>query len=301
MRVLVTGATGFIGRTLVARLQSRGHSVVAWVRSDTRALTTLGAGVDVVSIGAGQDALVAALSGCDAVVNLAGEPIVGRRWTAKRRAKLRSSRVDLTEQIVTGIATANPRPRVLVSASAVGFYGDRGEELLNESSSPRDDFLSRLCQDWERAAQAASASGVRVVIVRSGVILGRAGGALAQMRLPFTLGVGGPIGLGRQFFPWIHLEDVVSLFIAAMENDHYLGAVNGVAPEIVRNRQFARALGAAMHRPAVVPTPRLALRVIFGEAATVLFASQRVEPEAATRLGFTWKFPSLDAALRDVS
>ena len=300
MRIFVTGATGFIGRALVSHLRQRGNSVVAWVRSDTRAIAILGNGVDVVSMGAGQDALVAALSGCEAVINLAGEPILGRRWTARRRAKLRSSRVDLTGQIVAAIDAANPKPRVLVSASAVGFYGDRGEELLDESSAPRGDFLSRLCQDWEAAAQAAAGSGIRVVTVRTGVVLGRGGGALSQMTLPFKLGAGGPIGLGRQFFPWIHLDDLVSLFVTAMENDGYRGAVNGVAPEIVRNRQFAHALGTAMHRPSLLPTPRLALRAIFGEAATVLFSSQRVEPQAAKRLGFTWKFPELDAALRDV-
>lgn len=298
--MLVTGATGFIGRALVAQLQSKGHSVVAWVRSDTHAISVLGAGVDIVSMAAGQEALVAALSGCDAVINLAGEPILGRRWTAKRRAQLRGSRVDLTEQLVAAVETANPKPRVLVSASAVGVYGDRGDELLTESSPPRDDFLSRLCQDWERAAQAASASGVRVVVVRTGVVLGRTGGALAQMTLPFKLGAGGPIGLGRQFFPWIHLDDIVALYVTAMEHDRYRGALNGVAPEVVRNRQFARALGAALHRPAFLPTPRFALRALFGEAATVLFASQRVEPQAASRLGFTWKFPSLDTALRDL-
>ncbi len=263
-------------------------------------MTLLGSGqvaVDVVSIAAGHDALVAALSGCDAIVNLAGEPILGGRWTAKRRAALRRSRVDLTEQIVAAIETAAPKPRVLVSASAVGFYGDRGEELLTETSAPGDDFLARLCQDWERSALAAAASDVRVVVVRTGVVLGKHGGALAQMALPFKLGAGGPIGFGRQFFPWIHLDDIVSLLVAAMEQDRYRGPVNGVAPEIVRNKDFARALGAAMHRPAILPTPPLALRLVFGEAAGVLFASQRVEPQAAKRGGFTWKFPALEAAL----
>jgi hypothetical protein len=295
--VFVTGATGFIGRALVSRLKSEGRDIVVWARSDTRAMKLLGDGIDVVSISAGHDALVAALSGCDAIVNLAGEPILGGRWTSKRRAALRHSRVDATEQIVAAIEAAGPRPRVLVSASAVGFYGDRGEELLTETSPPGDDFLSRLCQDWERAALAASASGVRVVVVRTGVVLGKGGGALAQMMLPFKLGAGGPIGSGRQLSPWIHLDDIVSLFVAAIENDRVRGPVNGVAPQIVRNRDFARALGAAMHRPAILPAPKLVLRLVFGEAAGVLFASQRVEPQAATRAGFTWKYPALDAAL----
>jgi hypothetical protein len=300
MRVFVAGATGFIGRALVPRLQRDGHSVVVWARSDTRALALLGADIDVVSVAAGQEALVTALSRCDAVVNLAGEPLLGARWTPARRAVLRASRIDTTEQLVGAIEAASPRPRVLVSGSAVGYYGDRADEALNESSSHRDDFLSQLCQDWESAATQASASGVRVVLLRTGVVLGRAGGALAQMLPPFKLGAGGPIGSGRQYFPWIHLHDLVKLVVTAIEDDRYAGAVNGVAPEQATSKTFARALGRVLHRPAVLPTPSLALRAIFGEAAVVLLASQRVDPQAARRLGFTWDFPSLDDALRDV-
>ncbi len=300
MRVLIAGATGFIGRAVVPRLQRDGHSVVAWARSDARAMARLGADVDVVSMAAGQDALVAALSQCDAVVNLAGEPLLGPRWSAERRKLLRASRIDTTAQLVAAIESASPRPRVLVSTSAVGYYGDRADEVLTEASPPRDDFLSRLCADWERAAQAASASGVRVVVVRTGVVLGRAGGALARMLTPFLAGVGGPIGSGRQFFPWIHLHDLANLIVAAIGDERYVGAVNGVAPEPATSRAFARALGRALHRPAAVPAPALALRAIFGEASVVLLASQRVEPTAARRHGFVWQFPTLDAALRDI-
>ena len=300
MRVFVTGATGFIGRALVPRLQRDGHSVVVWARSDTRAIALLGADIEVVSVAAGQEALVTALSRCDAVVNLAGEPLLGGRWTSARRAVLRSSRVDVTEQLVTAIEAASPRPRVLVSGSAVGYYGDRADEALNESSSSRDDVLSQWCRDWERAAERASASGVRVVLLRTGVVLGRAGGALAQMLPPFKLGAGGPIGSGRQYFPWIHLHDLVKLVVTAVADERYAGPVNGVAPGQATSTTFARALGRVLHRPAMLPTPALALRAIFGEAAVVLLASQRVEPQAAQRLGFIWDFPSLDAALRDV-
>ena len=296
----MTGATGFIGRALVPRLQRNGHSVVAWARSDTRAMSLLGADIDVVSVAAGQEALVAALSDCEAVINLAGEPILGARWTDKRRAILRASRVDVTSQLAAAIEAAHPRPRVLVSGSAVGYYGDRGDERLTESSSPRDDFLSRLCQDWERAAQSVSANGVRVVLVRFGVVLGRAGGALAQMLPPFKIGAGGPIGSGRQYFSWIHLHDLVKLLVTAVEDDRYRGAMNGVAPEQTTSRTFARALGRALHRPAILPAPSLALRAVFGDAAIVLLASQRVEPAAAKQLGFAWDFPSLDTALRDI-
>ena len=300
MRVLVTGATGFIGRALVPRLQRDGHSVVVWARSDTRALGLLGADIDVVSIAAGQEALVSALSRCDAVVNLAGEPLLGGRWTNARRAVLRASRIDTTGQLVSAMEAASPRPRVLVSGSAVGYYGDRGDEPLNEASVHRQDFLSQLCQDWESAAQRASASGVRVVLLRTGVVLGRAGGALAQMLPPFMFGAGGPIGSGRQYFPWIHLHDLVALAATAIVDERYAGAVNGVAPEQATSKAFARALGAALHRPALLPTPSLALRAIFGEAAVVLLASQRVEPKTAQGHGFVWEFPSLAAALHHI-
>src|ERR1043166_2439530 len=300
MRVLITGATGFIGRALVAELQRNGHRVVAWARSDARARSALGAGVDIVSTSAGQDALNAAVSDCDAAINLAGEPLLGKRWTEKRRAVLRASRVDVTHQLVAAMEAVSSRHRVLVSGSAVGFYGDRGDEVLNESSSPREDFLSRLCRDWEHAAEAASASAVRVVVVRTGVVLGRDGGALSQMLPPFKLGVGGPIGSGSQYFPWIHLRDLVRLFVAALEDDRYRGPVNGVAPQQTTSRAFAKALGRAVHRPAILPTPSLALRAIFGEAAVVLLASQRVDPAVARRLGFVWEFPSLDAALENI-
>ena len=300
MRVLIAGATGFIGRALVPRLQRDGHSVVVWARSDARALALLGADIDIVSIAAGQEALVTALSRCDAVVNLAGEPLLGGRWTAARRAVLRASRIETTEQLVSAMEAASPRPRVLVSGSAVGYYGDRADEPLSETASHRDDFLSQACQDWERAAQRASASGVRVVLLRTGVVLGRAGGALAQMLTPFMLGAGGPIGSGRQYFPWIHLHDLVKLIVTAIGDERYVGPVNGVAPEQATSTVFARALGAALHRPALLPTPAVALRVIFGEAAVVLLASQRVEPAVAQSHGFVWDFPSLPAALHDI-
>jgi uncharacterized protein len=300
MRILVTGATGFIGRALVPRLQRDGHSVVAWARSDARALALLGSDIDVVSTAAGHEALTAALSQCDAVVNLAGEPILGQRWTAERREVLRTSRVDVTAQLVSALEAAKPRPRVLVSSSAVGVYGDRGDEVLDESSGPRDDFLSRLCQDWEASAQRAAAAGLRVVIMRTGVVLGRGGGALAQMLPPFKAGVGGPIGSGRQYFSWIHLRDLVALIAAAIQDDRYAGPINAVAPDVVTSKRFARALGHALRRPAILPTPSAALRAIFGDAAIVLLASQRVEPAAARRHGFVWELPSIDAALVDV-
>jgi len=300
MRVFVTGASGFIGRALVPRLQRDGHTVVAWVRSPARARGLLGAEVELVQADAAPDALVGAIERADAVVNLAGEPLMGGRWTAARRAVLEESRITVTEQLVRAMAEAKTRPRVFVSGSAVGYYGDRADERLTEASSGGDDFLARLCRRWESAAVDAERLGTRVVLLRTGVVLGRAGGALAQMLPPFQLGVGGPVGSGTQYLPWIHLHDLVKIIAVALVDDRYRGPVNGVAPEQATSRTFARALGRALHRPALLPVPALALKAIFGEAATVLLASQRVEPRALEQREFAFDFPTLDAALQDI-
>lgn len=248
MQVLVTGATGFIGRALIPRLQREGHSIVAWVRFEARARSLLGAEVEMVQTNAGLDALVSAIERCDAVVNLAGEPL----------------------------------------------------EPLDEGSSAGDDFLARLCRRWENAAQSAESLGVRVAVLRTGVVLGRAGGALAHMQPPFELGLGGPVGSGRQYLPWIHLHDLVKIIAVALVDERYRGPVNGVAPEEATSRAFARALGRALHRPAILPLPALALKGIFGKAHTVLLASQRVVPRALGERQFAFDFPTLDAALADI-
>jgi len=300
MHVFLTGATGFLGSALIERLRGDGHASAAWVRSVDRARARLGPDVELVPIAAGFDALVAALSRADAVVNLAGEPLIGKRWTSARRLAIEASRVQVTRDLVRAIAAASMRPRVLVSGSAVGWYGDRGDERLTEASSPGDDFLARLCRDWENAATAAEASGVRVVLSRTGVVLGLEGGALAQMLLPFKLGLGGPIGSGRQYIPWIHLSDFTEFVTAALGDERYLGPINAVAPQDVTSRTFAAALGRALHRPAVLPAPAFALRAIFGEGATVLLASQRAEPRALHDRGFPFAFPDLDRALASI-
>jgi uncharacterized protein (TIGR01777 family) len=300
MRVCVTGATGFIGRALIPVLRREGHTVVAWVRSGARARNLLGAEIEIVEAGEGIEALSRVVARCDAVINLAGEPILGGRWTRARRAVLRNSRVQTTRALVQAIAAARPRPLVLISGSAVGYYGDRGTERLGESSAPGSDFLSQLCQAWEAAARDVEGLGVRLVILRTGVVLGRDGGALAPMLLPFKLGVGGPVGSGRQYFPWIHLHDLVGIIATALVDDRYRGAINGVAPEEATSRQFAAALGRALHRPSVIPVPAVALRIIFGEAATVLLGSQRADAGVLTARGFSYAFPTLDAALADI-
>jgi uncharacterized protein (TIGR01777 family) len=300
MRVLITGATGFTGRALVPVLRQAGHSVVVWARSEARARARLGAEVEIVRADLNLAALTAAIEGCDAVVNLAGEPIVGRRWTKRWRQLLADSRVALTEQLASAIAGARRRPRVLVSGSAVGYYGDRGDEVLSEDAVPSDDYLARLCRDWEAAAERVGSLGVRVVILRTGVVLGRDGGALAKMLPAFRLGLGGPLGSGRQYVPWIHIRDFVQIVATALADGRYGGPINVVAPRPVTSREFAKGLGRSLRRPAVMPLPAAALRALFGDAASVLLNSQRCDPQALRRLGFPYAFETLNAALADI-
>ncbi len=298
MRVFVTGATGFVGRALVVRLRRDQHDVIAWTRSAERAREALGDLAERLSTSCTDDELRAELSRCDGVVNLAGEPVVGKRWTASRRRALIDSRVAVTERLVAAIAAASPRPSVLVSASAVGYYGDRGDELLNEDSEPGDDFLASLCRSWEAAARRAEAAGVRVVRPRLGVVLGRGGGALKKLLPVFSAGLGGPMGKGDQFMSWVHLYDVVSIIAIALTDERYRGAINATAPEPATNRELARQLGRTLDRPAVLPLPAVALRVLFGESGQVLLASQRALPAALDRLGFRHEYADLGAALR---
>ena len=236
----------------------------------------------------------------DAVVNLAGEPILGGRWTAQRKAALSKSRIELTNSIVDAIAGSQKRPTVLVSASAVGYYGDRGEELLDERSAPGDDFLARLCREWEESALRAEQAGLRVFIPRLGIVLGLDGGALPQMLPPFQFGAGGPIASGRQWMGWIHLFDLVEIIATALEDERYRGTAIAAAPSPVTNRDFAHALGRVLHRLSFLPVPALALRAIFGEGASVLTAGQRVIPARLSELGFRWRFDNVEAALRHI-
>ncbi len=300
MRVLVTGATGFIGRALVPALQREGHDVVALVRSTARARARLGAQVTLLEDDGRQAALAAAVAGCDAVVNLAGEPVVGPRWTAARKRALVESRVGLTGRLATAIVAAPKPPAVFISSSAVGVYGNSGTDRLTEEAAPGRGFLPDLCLQWEAAARAAASDDTRVALLRIGVVLGRDGGALAQMLPPFSLGLGGPFGHGRQFVPWIHLHDLVSIILTALSDPRYSGVFNAVAPAPVDSRTFARALGQALHRPAVLPVPALALRALLGGAASVLLDSQRVVPARLDALGHPWSFPTLTAALDDI-
>jgi uncharacterized protein (TIGR01777 family) len=279
MRITITGASGLIGTRLTAALRARGDEVTPL---SLRGLTG--------------PAPADALAGRDAIVHLAGEN-VAQRWSDASRRRIRESREFGTRQLVEGIAAADPRPKALISSSAVGYYGKHGDERLDEDTPAGDDFLAGVCVVWEREAQKAEALGLRVVRVRTGVLLDRNGGALAKMLLPFQLGAGGPVAGGDQYMPWIHIDDVVGIYLAAIDGD-WSGPVNATAPEPVTNKQFGKALGRALHRPAVAPIPGFAIRLLYGAMAEIVTEGQRAVPRRALAHGYTFQHPDLDEALR---
>jgi hypothetical protein len=287
---MVTGATGLIGRPLVRALAAAGHAVLVVSRSPGR----------VPARAIGWDAVPQAIEDVDAIVNLAGEPVADGRWTEARKQEIRSSRIDGTRAIVRAIREANKRPGVLVSASATGYYGPRGDEPIDETVGPGSDFLSGVCKAWEAEAQAAEALDVRVVRLRIGIALAPDGGALGTMLLPFRAGIGGPVGSGKQWMPWIHVDDVCGLVVAALGGADWRGAVNATAPSPMRNGDFARTLGRALGRPAILPLPGLVLRLAFGEMANILLTGQRAVPAAAQQLGYAFKHPELPGALAEL-
>jgi uncharacterized protein (TIGR01777 family) len=276
------------------------HGVTALVREPKRAREQLGAAVDLCSADGSHAAWVAALSGTDAVVNLAGESVLSHNWTPARRRALASSRVELTSQLVAAIADATPAPRALLSASAVGYYGDRGADLLLENSPPGAGFLAQLCVEWENAALAATDLGVRVALLRIGIVLGSGGGALAAMLPAFRVGLGGPLGGGAQYVPFIHIDDLLSVIVHGLEDDRFQGPFNLCAPEPLTSREFAAALGGALHRPAVITAPTFALKLLLGARAEVVLQSQRTVPSALKRVGFRFQYPELPAALQAI-
>ncbi|HEX5104377.1 MAG TPA: TIGR01777 family oxidoreductase [Pirellulaceae bacterium] len=299
MRVLVTGATGFIGHRLLAKLDAP----VVLSRNAAKAKTTLKE-FDVTAFD--WDPLKgsppqAAFEGIDTVIHLAGDPVASGRWTKAKKARIKDSREIGTRNLVNGIAALTRKPSVLVSASAVGIYGDRGDEELDERSPPGDDFLADVCQAWEREAGRAAEIGPRVATIRIGIVLGEGGGALDKMLTPFKLGLGSPLGSGRQYMPWVHRDDLAELFLFAARERGVHGPINGVAPNPVTNREFTKTLGKVLGRPTFMPSvPGFALKTMLGEFAEVLLASQRVVPQAALAQGFAFKFRELEPALRDV-
>lgn len=293
MLIFLAGGSGFLGRALQSTLRDAGHDVrvlsrrasaphqVAWQPDGTAGAWT------------------EALDGADIIINLAGENLAGGRWTEARKKRLRDSRILSTRSLVAAIQRMSRPPATFLSASGIGYYGPRGDTLVTEDTAPGDDFLAQLCVEWEREAQAA-ANRTRVVLLRSGVVLHASDGALRQMLLPFKLGLGGRLGSGEQYFPWIHLDDWVGLVVSLATTDAARGAFNVTAPEPVTNAEFTRALGGALHRPTLIPVPALGLKVALGELADTLLTGQRAIPARAQAFGYRFRFPRIDEALRDL-
>jgi len=298
LRVLVTGASGLVGSSLCDALLARGDEVVGLTRNPDRARET-----NPKVRWFGWDATLErppgeALDGVDGVVNLIGEP-VQQRLTESAKQEIRDSREIATRNLVQAIAASDPRPRVLVSGSAIGYYGDRGDAIIDESAPPGTGFMAEVPVVWEAAAQDVEQAGVRLVLVRTGLVLDRRGGLLKQLLLPFKLGVGGPVAGGGQYMPWIHIDDEVAILLWALDDDRVSGAVNATAPEPVTNRELSKTLGRVLGRPAVVPVPKLAVAALFGgELADTVTGGARVVPRRAQDLGFVFRYPSLEPALR---
>ena len=293
MKILISGASGLVGQALAKSLLADGHTIARLVRPETAASEMdvrwdpMAASVD-----------VPAMEGIDAVVNLNGASIGDGRWTPERKAILRSSRIDSTRVLVDALAHMQKKPRVLVSASANGYYGDRGDEILNDSSEGSTDFLALLARDWEAEARRAELSGIRTVLARFGVILSSRGGALSKMLMPFRFGVGGRFGTGKQWMSWIGLADVIGIIRAAIDNERIAGPLNVVAPNPLRNAEFTRIVAATLHRPAIFPAPEFALKIALGEMATpLLLASQRVVPERLLAMNYPFCFDNFATAL----
>lgn len=293
LRILVTGSHGLVGTALVPSLTASGHQVSRLIRSATSP------GSADVSWDPGQGTIeVGRLEGVEAVIHLAGESIAAGRWTTQRKERIRISRLQGTRLLCETLAAMAHPPRVLISASAIGYYGDRGEELLREDSAPGTGFLAEVCRAWEVATEPASRRGIRVVLCRMGVILSPEGGALGKMLLPFRLGLGGRLGSGRQVMSWIALDDVVGAMHHAIITEHLRGPVNLVAPQPVTNQEFTTVLGRVLHRPTLAPVPAFALRLMLGELADqALLASARVQPTKLVAAGYAFHYPELEAAL----
>jgi uncharacterized protein len=296
MKILLTGSHGLVGSALRPLLRAQGHDVLALIRDrpvEPRREARWDPATGFID--------AQALEGLDAVVHLAGENLAGGRWTASRKAAIRDSRVLGTRLLSQTLAAAAQPPRVLISASAIGYYGDRGEEVLTEATLPGTGFLSQVCQEWEEATGPAAARGIGVVLLRFGVILSRTGGALTKMLPLFRLGLGGRLGHGRQFWSWIHIDDVAATILHAVQEQTLSGPVNVVSPQPVTNAEFTRTLAAVLGRPAVLPAPAFALKLALGEMAdAALLSSARVLPEKLQRSGFRYRFPDLRGALEQL-
>ncbi|MCI0488531.1 MAG: TIGR01777 family oxidoreductase [Blastocatellia bacterium] len=299
MKILIAGATGLIGARVCLMLASEGHRIVALSRSPKKAIDLAADETHKWEPEAGPPP-IESLKEVDAIIHLAGEPVVARRWGDAQKKRIRDSRVISTRNLVEGISSIEPRPSVFVCASAVGFYGDRGDERLDEGLPSGQGFLSDVCREWEAEAARAAEASIRTVQVRTGVVLSTEGGALKRMLPAFKSGIAGRLGDGRQWFPWIHLADIAGIFRHAILTPSLEGPVNGVAPGIVTNAGFTGELARALHRPAFLPVPAFALRLLMGEMADVLLASQRAMPKAALESGYSFEYPNLTPALENL-
>lgn len=301
MRVAVSGATGFIGRALVRTLLDRGDDVLALSRRPEAARRILGEEVKLIRWSPEFDpAWGEAIEGYDAVINLAGEPIFGRRWTRAQKRRILKSRAESAAGMIKAIRRADHRPDVLINASAIGYYGPQQDERIDESAPPGEDFLAEVSRAWEEEVEDDDTENVRTVRIRIGVALGPGGGALKWMAAPFRMFLGGPIGSGRQWISWIHIDDLVGIFLLALENPRVEGPLNATAPEPVTNREFARTLGQVLGRPSWLPTPGIVLRLAFGQAADVIRQGQRVWPRRVLEMGYRFRFASLAEALQNI-
>jgi uncharacterized protein (TIGR01777 family) len=302
MRILVSGSTGFLGTALIDVLEREGHTIVRLVRPDTRQTNAAGAGKQTVRwdpVGGQFDATAA--EGADALIHLAGASIAGGRWNSARKNLLWTSRIESTRHLMGALSKLKQPPRVIVASSASGYYGDRGDETLTETSAPGNDFLSGLCREWEAENARGSEFGVRVVMLRFGIILAAHGGALPRMALPFKLGAGGWLGSGRQWMSWLTLAEAVGVIRFALANSGLSGPTNAVAPNPVQNVEFTRILAKTLHRPALFPAPAFALRLALGEMAdALLLVSQKVKPSKLEQIGYRFAQPELAAALTQV-
>lgn len=301
MKIVIAGGSGFIGRALCETLQLDGHQIIMLSRRPEAVRGRMHPGI-LVTMWNGQTRgdWEDALHGADAVVNLAGEPIADARWTDRRKHILRESRIKTTCRLVEALANLPNRPHIFINASAVGYYGPRGSVPLDESASPGSDFLAQLCIEWEQTARQAESLSMRVVRLRIGMVLGPDGGALPRMLLPFRLFLGGPIGSGDQWVSWIHRHDLIGLIRWALTHPTVQGPVNGVAPEPVTMREFSRTVGTVLHRPSWLPVPAFILRAGLGELATLLLTGQHVQPTVALRGGYSFTYPTLESALREI-
>jgi uncharacterized protein (TIGR01777 family) len=300
MRVLVTGATGFVGKRVVKQLLAAGDEVVVLTRYIPKAILTLGKNCRYYSWpDTSHPAPSEAFEGVDAVINLMGEGIAEKRWSDDQKKRIYNSRILGTKMLIEGMRSLAMKPKVFVSASAVGIYGNRGNEEITEDSSTVSDFLGLVCKDWESEALKARDLGARVALIRTGVVLGKDGGALSKMLPIFKLGAGGPVGKGNQYMSWIHVEDIAAMYVEAAKNPSIEGVYNGTAPFPVTSKEFAKVMGKVLRRPAFAPAPSLALKLVFGEMSQVLLDGQKVLPEKFKQGQFRFRFPNLELALKE--